>query len=133
MVGPVSSELRKLCTRLAPLRQVEEDLNSIICGGSRPASFDGSRPRSPTQPYNPAKATEVSIRPGSRWKQALSFKRNSVELPGSRARSADRTKGEQSRRILAALGDDIASLWRHAAVQQSLKTAEIALHEQPGL
>lgn len=55
-----------------------------------------------------------------------------MDSSGSSTRNADR-EDAQSRRILAALGNDIANLWKDDFVQQSLKEAEIALQEQPGL
>ncbi|KIM46923.1 hypothetical protein M413DRAFT_7609 [Hebeloma cylindrosporum] len=120
----VSPEIRKLFTRLAPLRQVEENLIAIISGRSTSKSSDGSQSQSQ---YNPSKV-ELSVRSGSGWKQALSLVRESVESSESSTRSID----HESRRILAALGDDIANLWKDDHVQQSLKEAEIALQEQPG-
>lgn len=58
--------------------------------------------------------------------------RKSVDSSGSSTRSTDH-EDAQNRRILAALGDEIADLWKDDFVQQSLKEAEIALQEQPGL
>ncbi|KIM42104.1 hypothetical protein M413DRAFT_70485 [Hebeloma cylindrosporum] len=124
----VSPELRKLCARLAPLRQVEENLITIISGRSATKSTDGSQFQSH---YNPTNSIELSIRSGSGWKQALSLVRKSVESSGSSTRSVDH-EDAQIRRILAALGDDIATLWKDDFVQQSLKDSEIALQEQPG-
>jgi len=75
---------------------------------------------------------EVSVLSGTGWKQALSLVRKSVDSSGSSTRSTDH-EDAQSLRILAALGNDIANLWKDDFVQQSLKEAEIALQEQPGL
>ncbi|KAF8956308.1 guanine nucleotide binding protein, alpha subunit [Flammula alnicola] len=127
--GSISPELRKLCIRLGPLRQVEENLNNILSGRSSFKLPDD--PEAVNQPYNPAKAPEVSIRSGSGWRQAFSLTRRSADSSGSSTRS-DTSEDGQSRRILAALGDDIAKLWKDPAVQTLLKTAEIALEEQPG-
>ncbi|KAJ3513146.1 hypothetical protein NLJ89_g3115 [Agrocybe chaxingu] len=128
--GPLTADLRKLCIRLAPLRQVEENLIKILSGRLPPRSLDDPIGRV-NQAYNPAKAPEVSIPSGSGWKQALSLKRRSEESQNTRS-TAERSEDGQSRRILAALGDDIAALWRDPVVQQTLKAAEIALDEQPG-
>ncbi|KIJ96986.1 hypothetical protein K443DRAFT_633416 [Laccaria amethystina LaAM-08-1] len=115
--GTMTAELRKLCIRLAPLRQVEESLSKALSGSS-----DNG------QGYNPAKAPEVSIPSGSGWKKALAGGR-SEESNVSRVGGSD---DGRNRRILAACGEDIARLWNDPAVQQSLRSADIALEEQPG-
>lgn len=130
--GPLSSELRRLCVRLGPLRQVEETLINILSGRSTFSSFDE---RSAVKPsYNPAKATEVSLRSGSGWRQGFAFGRKSDDSSDSSTQS-DAMVGEdgQSRRILAALGDEITALWKDPFVQKTLCAAEIGLQEQPGL
>ena len=116
--GIMTAELRKLCARLAPLRQVEESLSKALSG----SSDKGQR-------YNPAKAPEVSIPSGSGWKKALAARR-SEESNVSRAGELD---DGRNRRILAACGEDIARLWNDPTVQHSLRSADIALEEQPGL
>jgi len=78
---------------------------------------------------------EIAFPSGGRWKQtfSLSLSRRSQESSSSSStRSADLSKDGHTRRILAALGDDIAALWSDATVQASLQKAEIALEEQPG-
>jgi hypothetical protein len=130
--GPLSSELRRLCVRLGPLRQVEETLINMLSGRSTFSSFDE---RSVVQQsYNPAKATEVSLRSGSGWRRGFAFGHKSDDSSGSSTQS-DVMVGEdgQSRRILAALGDEIAALWKDPVVQKTLCAAEIGLQEQPGL
>ncbi|KDR68446.1 hypothetical protein GALMADRAFT_231412 [Galerina marginata CBS 339.88] len=126
---PIGNDLRKLCVRLAPLRQVEENLIKILSGDENPRSGDSSGVNS--QPYNPAKAPDVAIAAGKGWRQAFSLQRRSLESLGSSTKS-DRSDDGQNRRILAALGDDIAALWKDEIVQHVLKSSEIALEEQPG-
>lgn len=115
--GTMTAELRKLCIRLAPLRQVEESLCKTLSGSS-----------DNRQGYNPAKAPEVSIPSGSGWKKTLAGGR-SEESNVSRVGASD---DGRNRRILAACGEDIARLWNDPTVQQSLRSADIALEEQPG-
>ncbi|KAF9480954.1 G-alpha-domain-containing protein [Pholiota conissans] len=131
--GPLSSDLRRLCVRLGPLRQVEETLLRTLSGRSTFTSFD-ERSAVNQQTYNPAKATEVSLRSGTGWRQGFSLSSSkSDDSSGSSSRS-DTMVGEdgQSRRILAALGDEIATLWKDPYVQKALQAAEIGLQEQPG-
>lgn len=132
-VGPLSSDLRRLCVRLGPLRQVEETLINTLSG--RMTGRHYVDPEEAKQAYNPAKATDVSIRSGTGWRQGFPPGRKSEDSSGSSNRSEPVHPGEdgQSRRILAALGDDIATLWKDTFVQKTLKAAEIGLQEQPGL
>ncbi|KAF8156718.1 guanine nucleotide binding protein, alpha subunit [Crassisporium funariophilum] len=137
--SPMSPDLRKLCIRLTPLRKVEENLINALAGRKptpKSSVITDETAVMQQQPYNPARATEVSIPSGSGWKQAFSLQRRSEESTTSSSRSSTRTnelsEDGQNRRILAALGDDIAALWKDASVQQALKAAEIALEEQPG-
>ncbi|KAF8882175.1 guanine nucleotide binding protein, alpha subunit [Gymnopilus junonius] len=125
----ISPDLRKLCTRLAPLRQVEENLIKFLSGLEPPRSDDTGVQ---SQPYRPSKAPDISIPANNRWKQALSNQRVSTDSRSSTTRSGDRFGDSQSRRILAALGDDIAALWKDVTVQDILKSSDIALEEQPG-
>lgn len=127
----ISPDLRKLCIRLAPLRQVEESLIKFLSGDESPRSDDTSGVNS--QPYHPAKAPDISIPASNKWKQALSTQRVSVDSRPSSTRSGDKFGDGQSRRILAALGDDMAALWKDNTVQEILKSSDIALEEQPGL
>ncbi|KJA26908.1 hypothetical protein HYPSUDRAFT_36075 [Hypholoma sublateritium FD-334 SS-4] len=134
-VGPLTSELRRLCVRLGPLRQVEETLINILSGRSPGRPFNETEMA--RQAYNPAKATDIALRSGSGWRQGLSFGRKSGETSSGSStsnRSDNLYMGEdgQSRRILSALGDDITALWKDPSVQKILKAAEIGLHEQPG-
>lgn len=136
----ISAELRKLCVRLAPLRQVEEDLIAMLSG--RPAPSRRSRNKQYDElgedwsVSKPNVLQEIAFPSGGRWKQtfSLSLSRRSEESSsGSSTRSADSSKDGQTRRILAALGEDITALWKDPTVQTFLQKAEIALEEQPGL
>ncbi|KAF5318800.1 hypothetical protein D9619_010847 [Psilocybe cf. subviscida] len=100
--GHLSHGLRRLCVRLAPLRQVERDLENSLSGGAM-RSLSGNR--------------------GSLWKEAFATSTSSNSTnPG------DGT----SRRMIAALGGDIVALWSDSSVQMMLQTAGISLEEQPG-
>lgn len=118
--GPLSTEVRRLCARLAPLRQVEESLTKEIAGSNPPGLSD-------TPSYNPAKASEVAIRSGPGWRATLKVKRSEEALKNA-GKSDDK-----NRRILAACSEDMTSLWNDSLVMKALKECGIALQEQPGL
>lgn len=118
--GALSSDVRRLCARLAPLRQVEECLTKEIAGSHLPGLSD-------TPSYNPAKASEVAIPCNSGWRAVLKNKRSEEAL-----KSAGKSD-DTNRRILAACSEDITSLWNDAWVRKALKERDIALQEQPGL
>ncbi|KAJ2922142.1 hypothetical protein H1R20_g14945, partial [Candolleomyces eurysporus] len=129
--GPVqiNPEIRKLVLRLAPLRQVEETLNRALAGSPGMGAGAASNATAGNQKYNPARATEVSVPSGYGWKNAISGRRSQES---SSSNTSDTSELGQTRRVLAACGDDIVKLWSDRGVQQALKSAEIALEEQPG-
>ncbi|KAF9057266.1 guanine nucleotide binding protein, alpha subunit [Panaeolus papilionaceus] len=146
-IPSIPPELRKLCIRLAPLRQVEENLIRFLSNGTGMAlphvSYNPvtgeqmSEKLKSMLAYHPLKASEVSIPSGSSWRRGLKRRSEDALTDESNASTgsytlAERSDDGQNRRILAALGDDMAVLWTNSAVQQSLKSAEIALEEQPG-
>jgi hypothetical protein len=118
----MSDQLRRLSISLAPLRQVEESLSNRIAG-SRPVEESSEADR-----YNPAKASEVSVRSGSGWTAFLRFRRGSTSIDRN-----DKTEEVQTRRILSACAADIITLWAEPEVQRGLKDREITLQEQSGL
>lgn len=109
----LSSKIRTLCFRLAPLRSVEEDVVKIL-------SKQPSR-----KTHNPVRLLENAVTNGT-----LCF-RSAESVIGET--DSDRREYGPSRRVLDALGQDIAALWQDESLQQALKLAEIALEEQPGL
>ncbi|TFK41558.1 guanine nucleotide binding protein, alpha subunit [Crucibulum laeve] len=120
-----SDELRMLCARLVPLRQVEESLiKAVSTSESMPADV------SKAQIYNPARASEVAIPSGTGWRKIHALKRYSSESK-SRA-SNENPESRQNRCILGALGADISSLWRNTTIRRCLKSAEVRLEDQPG-
>lgn len=124
-IGP---ELRKLCIRLAPLRQVEDSLIKSLWGDAPPKPNNGSEVK--TQAFGPA---SISLPTGYSWKKALGLHKASMESLSSSSTRSTRSVDGQNRRILAALGDDIFALWDDSGVQNILQTAEINLKEHPGL
>ncbi|KAJ6631219.1 guanine nucleotide binding protein, alpha subunit [Mycena sp. CBHHK59/15] len=120
--GALSGELRRLSISLAPLRQVEESLSARIAG-AHPLEEGSDATR-----YNPAKASEISVRSGSGWTAFLRFRRGS-SAEYDRNERADEM---QARRILSACAADIVTLWGTSEVQQGLKDREITLQEQSG-
>ncbi|KAJ2915140.1 hypothetical protein MD484_g5273, partial [Candolleomyces efflorescens] len=125
----INPEIRKLILRLAPLRQVEETLNKALAGSPGMGGGPGPNATAGNQRYNPAKATEVSVPSGYGWKNAIIGRRSQESSTSS---SSDTSELGQTRRVLAACGDDIVKLWNDRGVQHALKSAEIALEEQPG-
>ncbi|KAH9477866.1 Guanine nucleotide-binding protein alpha-4 subunit [Psilocybe cubensis] len=124
----MTPELRKLTVRLAPLRQVEEHLIQILSG--QEATNDSGVAL--VQPYNPTKAPDITLSNGTQWRKAMTVHRkHSIDSMSSTA-SRESTEIIQCRRMLTALSSDIEALWANRSVQEMLKTADIALHEQPG-
>ncbi|KAG5644340.1 hypothetical protein DXG03_008637 [Asterophora parasitica] len=117
----LSGDLRRLCIGLAPLREVEASLTKDISGASSsaipPHAID----------YNPAKASEVSIRSSTGWKGLLMGRRQTDGGTRSSVKTDD-----ANRRILAACADDMTRLWSDFDVQKRLKSQDISLQDQPG-
>ncbi|KAJ7207052.1 guanine nucleotide binding protein, alpha subunit [Mycena pura] len=118
----LSGQLRRLSISLAPLRQVEESLSNRI-SGSRPIEHVSDADR-----YNPAKASEISLRSGSGWTAFLRIRRGST----STSDRCDKVEELQARRILNACAADIEALWASTEVQQGLRDRDITLQEQSG-
>ena len=106
----LSSKIRTLCLRLAPLRSVEEDVVKIL--SQRPSR----------KPHNSVRLLENAVTNGT-----LLFRSSKSES------DSDRREYEPSRRVLDALGEDIAVLWQDESLQQALQLAGIVVEEQPGL
>ena len=77
---------------------------------------------------------EIVFPSEGRWKEGFNRPRLSLDSqrPGA-VSSVNQSQDGQSRRILAALGDEMVKLWEDPTVQSLLKLAEIKLDEQPGL
>ncbi|KAJ7669001.1 guanine nucleotide binding protein, alpha subunit [Mycena rosella] len=119
--SPLSGHLRRLSLSLAPLRQVEESLSNRIAGSRPPEDI------SEADRYDPAKASEISLRSGSGWTAFLRFRRGSTSTDRN-----DKAEEMQTRRILSACAADIMTLWAAPEVQQGLRDREITLQEQSG-
>jgi hypothetical protein len=122
----LDDDLRRQCIKLVPLRSVEETLRKRLDGPTSPPLNGFEAPR-----YNRDKASEVSIRSGSRWKAFTKFRHSSdasTDTPIS-----EMLEDSQTRRIIGACADDMASLWANRAVQSSLSEQGIVLQSQPGL
>jgi guanine nucleotide-binding protein alpha-1 subunit len=109
----LSSKIRTLCLRLAPLRSVEEDVVKIL--SQRPSR----------KPHNSARLLENAVTNGTL------FFRSSKSAQGES--DSDRREYGPSRRVLDALGEDIAVLWQDESLQEALQLAGIVVEEQPGL
>ncbi|KAF5366156.1 hypothetical protein D9758_005771 [Tetrapyrgos nigripes] len=135
----ISDELKRICISLTPLKQVERSLTARIVGSNVTDATITS------YSYHPAKAPEISIRSSDHshtsrmygWKSLLRFRRDSMSshmsLTGQRERERQWEEEDSSnRRIIAACGKDMESLWRNEEVQRKLINEEISLKEQPG-
>lgn len=126
----LTPELRKLTLRLAPLRQLEEHLIQILSGRPQVVNDSGV---TIAQPYVPTKAPDITLSAGTQWRKTMTVQRqHSIDSMSSTA-SRESSEVVQCRRMLTALSNDIEALWANRSVQEMLKTAEITLHEQPGL
>lgn len=137
----ITPEARTLCTKLAPLRQVEENLILILSGRAAPPrrrTTSQTQDRDDPEDECPSNASrlppEIVFPSKSRWKGGFGLTRLFLDSqqPGS-VSSVNQSLYGQSRRILATLGDEIVKFWNDPTVQSLLKLAEIRLDEQPGL
>lgn len=82
-----------------------------------------------TQDYNPAKASEFTIRAGTDWRCQVyqSGQNDASPFPLSNGRD------EQNRRVIAACAEDMHALWMHDFVQKILHDEGIILERQSGL
>ena len=115
----ISPKIRTLCLRLAPLRRVEEDFVKIL---SKRASPEMQRPLSSVHELEAARLSNCTL--------DLHSEGSTITYDESHL---DWLEQGPSRRVLDALGEDIAALWLDESLQQALKSAEIALEDQPGL
>lgn len=122
---PLSEEVRRLCIRLTPLRQVEELLMKRISGFVPDVSTGSLLHR-----YHPAKASEISLRPGIGWKGRFRVLRSSESDQGGE--QYDKSQDLTNRRIIAACAEDIIQLWDDLDVQEHLARRNIALQNQAG-
>ncbi|KAF7300687.1 hypothetical protein HMN09_00954400 [Mycena chlorophos] len=120
----LSGKLKRLSFSLAPLRGVEESLSARIAGSR------SVEDQSQVEHYNPAKASEISVRSGVGWTAFLRFRRGSVD--DGRSTASEKSEEMQTRRILSACAGDIAALWASEEVQQGLRERDITLQEQSG-
>jgi len=136
----ISPELRRLCIRLAPLRQVEENLISLLSGRHAPTRRrsqshlqdpEGDQENDPPSATKGLKSLQEVVFPSQgRWKEKFSSTRRRSEdsqLPAGVGSSDGHS------RILTALTDEMVNLWEDQSVQTLLLSAEIRLDEQPGL
>lgn len=113
----LSPRIRTLCYRLVPLRKIEEDLVKILSRRPSPAM---------QKPHSPFSLLENV---GNGTLRFLS--KESTVCRGES--SFNKREYGPIRRVLDALGEDIAALWRDESLQEALKSAEIDLEEEPGL
>lgn len=139
----ISSELRTLCIRLAPLRQVEEMLISLLSGRlvtarrHPPPVIDDDQSSlysvADSQKEAQKLPQEIAFPSNGGWKvnfQTLLAQRASEDSSVANAR---RAHNRDVPRILSALANDMTTLWADQSVQKLLKSSEIRLDEQPGL
>ncbi|KAF8651605.1 hypothetical protein AX16_004672 [Volvariella volvacea WC 439] len=117
-----NNELAILCTRLVPLRAVEEHLTTKIAG-TKGILTTAEEDKIWKFYYNPRKAPEITLRPGFGWKSSVFRKQTGEKIV---------TCDPEDWQVLNSCTEDIASLWEHALVQQALKSYKIELKDQPG-
>jgi hypothetical protein len=114
---------KSLSLRLAPLRQIEKDLKSLLGSGSsepddRPEKYFNGNPKSSFH--------EFALRSSSGWKSVLDHIRNPSE-------GKDQQLHRVACHVVMSCKDDIKWLWNDAAVQNILQKRQIRLEDSPGL
>ncbi|KAF9530040.1 guanine nucleotide binding protein, alpha subunit [Crepidotus variabilis] len=134
----LNPELRKLCIRLAPLRQVEEKLISLLSGRMVPARKGRSKRDSVDEDDVSVYSLPDSQKEPQKLPQEIAFpsnggwKVNFTSMMGRGQSPFEANEGDQATRILTTLTNDMVALWKDQSVQMLLKQAEIRLDEQPG-
>ncbi|RDB24781.1 Guanine nucleotide-binding protein alpha-4 subunit [Hypsizygus marmoreus] len=111
---------KSLTLKLAPLRQIERDLQSLLGSGS-------SEPEDLHRKLTEGRTTlqEFALRSTSGWKSVLEQIRNPSEGKGE---SLHRVASQ----VIAGCKDDIGYLWNDAVVQQILRKRNIRIEDAPG-
>lgn len=132
----ISLELRRLCVQLGPLRQVEENLISLLSGRTAPPRRrtvsqlkDADDPEVESLSKVTRLPQEIVLPSEGQWKGFGRTTRLSLDSKQPTPQSQD----GQVRRTLATFGDEMVKLWEDSMVQSLLKLAELRLDEQPGL
>ena len=117
VVAPNTRDLQRIRLGLSPLLFIETNLTKMISPGEC-----ASRHR------------DICVPPNSEWKSLIRSRRAGSPPSG---RSPDRNRRSQSgtdpTSALAALKDDIITLWEDAGVQEVLQKRNVRLEEMPGL
>ncbi|KZV76652.1 G-alpha-domain-containing protein [Peniophora sp. CONT] len=121
----LSDEMRRLRVTLSPLRTVEAALSRFLAdertaGPGVTALKDAS---------GNVRGFDVQVGRGSKWK-AL-FSRNTT-AQSSREYPPGYQEVENARRVIEACRDDMAALWAHPTVRESLVMNDVALQFQSG-
>ncbi|KAF5386136.1 hypothetical protein D9615_002342 [Tricholomella constricta] len=118
----LTEQHKSLTLKLAPVRQIERDLKSLLGSG---ASETDDAPNSSPRAEGRNILHEFALRSTSGWKTVLDHVRNP---------SAGR--GQQLQRVacevINGLKDDILQLWKDDIVQRILQKRQIRLEDTPG-
>ncbi|GLB37323.1 putative G protein alpha subunit [Lyophyllum shimeji] len=113
---------RALSFKLAPLRQIERDLKTLLGSGS--AEVDDS-PKRNSYLTGPQPPNEFTLRSTSGWKTVLDRIRNP-------SRGKDQQLQKVASGVIISLKDDIHELWNNRIVQQILRKHHVRLEDTPG-
>ncbi|KAG5638793.1 hypothetical protein H0H81_010022 [Sphagnurus paluster] len=114
---------KSLTLKLAPLRQIERDLISLLGAGSYETQ---DAPKTPSRKEGRNVLHEFALRSTTGWKAVLDHVRNPT---GGRDQQLQRVAGD----VIASCKDDIQQLWGDVLVQQMLQKHNIRLEDAPGL
>ncbi|KAG5646834.1 hypothetical protein DXG03_002211 [Asterophora parasitica] len=118
----LSETQASLTLRLAPLRQIERDLKSLLGSG---ATENDVVPNSSPHDEGRNILHEFALRSSSGWRTVLDHVRNPTE---GKAQQLQRVACD----VICGLKDDILQLWKDDIVHTILRTRQIQLEDRPG-
>lgn len=139
-----SDKHKALKLRLAPLRSVQQDLETQIQLGADGSDYvDQSTTFSPTSaaPFvdaelaaNPRRPNEFYIRSNCGWKNTVNKLRPRLSIATTdRSKATQRGKQASATEIIIKCGADMQALWKDSVVHEVLSKHGIRLEELPGL
>ena len=124
----LSDEMRRLRVTLSPLRTVEGALSRFLSDERMAAP--GAGVTAFKDANGNVRGFDVQVARGSKWKSL--FSRNST-AQASREYPPGYQEVENARRVIEACRDDMAALWAHPTVRESLLINDVSLQFQSGL
>lgn len=121
---PLTEKHKGTWLRLAPLRQIEKDLKTLLGSGS---SEPDDRPEKYSSGHEPKSSFhEFALRSSSGWKSVLDHIRNPSE-------GKDQELHRVACHVVVSCKEDIKWLWNDPAIQEILRKRRIRLEDTPGL